>query len=132
MQLTKWVHETYMNIKGQGHSLTLVQGPSDSTFSNFFSLETAGPTEAKFHVEPPWDKNGPGHMTSMAAIPTYVKIFTIKNLLWNQKADDLESWYAASGSHVLPSLLKWWSWDDFDLFYGKVKLGPLCFCMGKR
>ena len=54
-----------MNIKGQGHS--------DSTFSNFFSLETAGPIEAKFYVEPPWDggtkvcSNGSGHMTSMAA-----------------------------------------------------------------
>ena len=33
---------TYMNIKGQGYSLTLAQGHSDSTFSNFFSLETAG------------------------------------------------------------------------------------------
>ena len=44
-----------MNIKGQGHSLTLVQGHSDSTFSKFFSLETARPIEATFHVEPPWD-----------------------------------------------------------------------------
>ena len=41
-----------MNIKGQGHSLTIVQGHSDSTFSNFFSLETDRPIEAKFHVEP--------------------------------------------------------------------------------
>ena len=45
-----------MNIKGQGHSLTLVQGSSDSTFSNFFSLETAEPIEAKFNVEPAWDE----------------------------------------------------------------------------
>ena len=44
-----------MNIKGQGHSLTLVQGNSDSTFSNFFYLETARLIEAKFHVEPSWD-----------------------------------------------------------------------------
>ena len=29
------------NIKGQGHPLTLVQGHSASTFSNFFSLEKA-------------------------------------------------------------------------------------------
>ena len=68
-----------MNIKGQGYSLTLIQGHSDSTFSNFFSLETAWPIEAKFHLEPPWDggtkvcSNGPGHMTSMAAMPTYSK-----------------------------------------------------------
>ena len=44
-----------MNIKGQGYSLTFVQGHSDSTFSNFFSLKTAVPIEAKFHVKPPWD-----------------------------------------------------------------------------
>ena len=42
-----------MNIKGQDHSLTFVQDNSDSTLSNFFSLEIAGPIEAKFHVEPP-------------------------------------------------------------------------------
>ena len=42
-----------MNIKGQGHSLTFVQSHSDSTYSNFFSLETASPIEDKFHVETP-------------------------------------------------------------------------------
>ena len=116
-----------MNIKSQGHLLTLVQGHSDSTLYNIFFLETARPIEAKFHVEPPWDdgtkdcSNGLGHMTNMAAMPIYSKTLT-KNLLWNQKADDLESWYAASGTRVLPSLFKWWSWDDLDLFHGKVKL----------
>ena len=36
-------------------------------------------SEAKFHVEPPWDggtkaySNGPGHMTKMAAMPIYGK-----------------------------------------------------------
>ena len=79
-----------MNINGQGHSLTLVQGHSDSTFSNFFFLETAKPIEAKFQMEPPWDRgtkvcsngpghitcsNGPGHMTYMAAMPMFGKIF---------------------------------------------------------
>ena len=67
-----------MNIKGKGHSLTLVQGHSDSTFSNF-SLQTARPFEARFHVHPPWDwgmkvcSNGPGHMTKLAAVPIYGK-----------------------------------------------------------
>ena len=66
-----------MNIKDQGHSLTLVESHSDSTFPKFFSLETARPFEAKFHVEPPWDKgmkdcsNGPRHMTNMADMPIY-------------------------------------------------------------
>ena len=45
----------YMNLyeyQRSRHSLTLVQGHSDSTFSNIFSLETARPTEVKLHVEP--------------------------------------------------------------------------------
>ena len=67
----------------------------------------------------------------MAAMPIYGK--NLKNiLLRNQKADDLETWYAASGAQILPSLFKQWPWVDLDLFYGKVKFGPLRFCMGKR
>ena len=69
-----------MNIKGQGHSLTFIQGHSHSTFSNFFSLETARPIEAKFDVELRWDEgmkvNTNGllrHMTKMAAMPIYGK-----------------------------------------------------------
>ena len=47
------------------------------TFSNFFSLETAWPIEATFHVKTPWDRgmkvcsNGLGHITNMAAMPIY-------------------------------------------------------------
>ena len=80
-----------------------------STFSNIFSSETTGSIKAKFHVESPWDggtkvcSNGPGHMTKMAAVPKYGKNF--KNLLLrNQRADDLETWHAAS--RVLPNLFK--------------------------
>ena len=68
-----------MDINGQGHSLTLVQGHSDSTFSNFFSLQTTRHIEARFHVDLPWDggmkvySNGPGSMTKMAAMPIYSK-----------------------------------------------------------
>ena len=53
--------------------------------------------------------------------------------LWNQKADDLETLYAALGTQVLPNLFKWWPWVDLDLFYGKDTFGPLCFCKpGKK
>ena len=49
---------------------------------------------------------GLGHMTKMAAMLIYINK-TLKNLLlWNRKADDLETWYASSGARVLPSLLK--------------------------
>ena len=80
-----------MNIKGQGHSLIFVEDHSVSIFSNFFSLETARPIEAKCHVESPLDggtkacSNGSGHLTKMTVMP-------FKNLLlWNQKAAELES-----------------------------------------
>ena len=100
-----------MNIKGQGHSLTLVQGHSDSTFSNFFSLETARPIKDKFHVQPPRGKeikhcsNGSGHMTNVATMPIYNKNLKKSSSL-ESKVDDLEIWYAASGIQLLPSLFK--------------------------
>ena len=87
---------TYMNIKGQGHSLTLDQGHSDSIFLNFFSSITTWLFEATFHMEPPWDgetkpcSNGPGHLTKMAAMPIYGK-----NL---QKSSSLEP-------------KGWWPWN---------------------
>ena len=77
-----------MNIKGQGYSLTFVQGHTDSTFSNFFSsknnnkkhkkhTKNTRPIETKFHMEPTWDigkkicSDIPGHMTKMASKPIY-------------------------------------------------------------
>ena len=79
-----------------------------STFSNI--SETTGPIEAK-HMEFPWDggtkvcSNGPGHMTKTAVMPINDK--NLKNLLLrNRKADDLETWHAALGARVLPSLFK--------------------------
>ena len=57
---------------------------------------------------------------------------TLQNLLlWNRMADELEMWYAALSTHILPRLFKWCIWVDTDLFYGKVKFAPLCFCLGK-
>ena len=41
------------------------------------------------------------HMTKMVVMPIYGK-----NLLQNQKADDLGTWHVASGMWGLPSLFK--------------------------
>ena len=78
---------------------------------NLYEYQRSRPIDAKFHVELSRDggtkicSNGPGHMTSMAAMLIYGK--NLKNLLlWNQKANNLESWYAALGTQALPSLFK--------------------------
>ena len=53
-------------------------------FFNFFFLETAWPTEAKFYVTPPWDwgtkvySAGPSRVTKMAAMLIYGK--NLKNI----------------------------------------------------
>ena len=85
---------TYMNIKGQGHSLTLVQGHSDSTFSNFFFLETTRPIEANFI----WSLHGMGEqmffwmvqVTGPIWPPCPYMVKTLNLLLWNQKAMTLK------------------------------------------
>ena len=57
----------YMNMNIKGHSLTFVQGHSDSTISNFFFSETTRPIEAKWRLHGMWGmkicSNIPGHIT---------------------------------------------------------------------
>ena len=116
----------------RSRSFIVLHPRSPRLFPNFFSLETSRPIEAKFHVDPPWIRgmkvcsNGLCHMTNMAAMPIYGK--TLKNLLlWNQKANDLESLYAASGTRVLPIC----SNDDTELtltyFMARSNLIPYAF-----
>ena len=79
-----------------------------STLLKHFSSETTGPIETKFHTEPPWDRgtkvcsNGPGHVTKIAAMPIYGKK-PFKNLLPNQQANELRTWYTTSGTGALQS-----------------------------
>ena len=63
-----------------------------------------------------------------------VKIWEKNNnkiLLRNQEADDLETWYTASGTQVLSNFFKWRHWVDLAHFYDMVKFVPWCFCMGE-
>ena len=71
-----------MNLYGYQRSKSFTDlGPRSLrfTFSYFFSLATAKPIGAKFHVESPWDRgikvcsNVLGHMTNMAAMFIYSK-----------------------------------------------------------
>ena len=94
-----------MNIKGHGHSLAFVQGHSDSTFSNFCCSETAKPIEAKFYTAPPWVV-GNENLFNCSRSHDHAHICGVKNfkklLLRNQEAVDLETWYTALGTQVLP------------------------------
>ena len=44
-----------------------------STFSNIFFPETTGSVEAKFHVEPPWDRGNESLSRSHTKMPIYGK-----------------------------------------------------------
>ena len=126
--MSTWIY-MYMNVRCQGHSLTLVQGISDLTLSNPVSWETAKPTEAKFNVEPPCDRwrkvcsNGPGHKTSIAAISIH--------------GNNLKNSYSLEPKW--PMTLKvgrqhcvYKYYHVCSNYYGKVKFGPLCFLWEKE
>ena len=131
--MSTWTY--IMNIKGQGHSVSFVQGHSDSTFANFFSLEKGKPFEAKFHVEPPGDggtkvcSNGPGHMTNMATTPYMLK--TLKKSSFSGTKNRWPWKWVASGARVLPSLFKCWPWLTLTYFTARSDLVPDAFVWEK-
>ena len=119
-----------MNIKGHGHSLTFIQGHSDSTFSNFFCSETARPIEARFHMAPPWDVGNkklfkcPGHMT----MPIYGE------KLQKSSSSELRGRWPwnlvySIGYWSTTNVFIWWPWVDLGHFYDGVKFVSECFCM---
>ena len=64
--------------------------------------------------------------------PCPYMVKTFKNLLlWNRLVDVIETWYTASGTRVLPSLLKWWPWVDLDLFLARFNMVPYAFVWEK-
>ena len=81
-----------------------------------------------------WSRHGTGEWKFVQMVqvtwpiwpPCPYMVKTLKNLLlWNQKADDLET-YAASSAQVLTSLFKWWPWVDIYLF---LRQGQICSLM---
>ena len=79
---------------------------------NIFS-KTTGPIKVKFQTELLWDGERKFVQKVLVTWPSWppcpymVKTKTWKNLLTrNQKVDNLETWYTASGTWILPSLFK--------------------------
>ena len=103
-----------------------------STFSNIFSSETTGPIETKFHMEPPWDEGTKVCSNGPRWPPCLYIIKTLKNLLLrNQKADDLETCYAASGAWVLPSCSNGDPGLTLTYFMARSNLVPYAFVWEK-
>ena len=71
-----------------------------------------------------------GPMTNMAAMPIHNKNLK-KLLLWNLKADDIESLYSTSGTRVLPILLKDGRWLALTYFMARSNLVPYAFVWEK-
>ena len=103
---------------------------SDSTFSNFFSSKKhLGRLKPNFL----WSLSGMlgwkfvqmFRATWPRWLPSPYMVKTFKNvLLRNQEADDIETWYEASSTQVLPNWFKWWHWVDLVHFYDMVNLFP--------
>ena len=73
---------------------------------------------------------GPGHMTKMAAMPIHGK-----NLKKSSSHEPKSRWPWNLVCSIRCSSItkfKWWPCVDPDLFYGKVKFDPSCFCVGKK
>ena len=114
----------YLTIydQGQGHSLTFVQGHSDSTFSNFFSsrkhwaIWSQIPYEASMGC---WDENmfrcsGSHDQDSVQSHiwwkPSKTTFFGTKRLGIQHRVLKLQL-----------NLYIWWQWVDLDHFYDMIK-----------
>ena len=94
-------------------------------FSKIFFSKTAGPVKAKFHSEPSWVGG--------------TKVVCSGHLGQNfQKSSSPEpkgqlSWALVCMIGALgPSkFVQMMTLVELDLFYGNIKVGPLCFYMGK-
>ena len=107
------------------------------TFSNFFSLEIFRPIEANFmcslHGIGEWKFVQMVYVTWPVWPPCPSMVKTFRNLLpWNQKANDLERWYAASGTRVLPNLFKWWPWVDPRPILRQGQIWSIMLLYGKK
>ena len=75
--------------------------------------------------------NVTGHMTKIAAMPIYCKNMKNSSSL-EQKGRWPWNLVCSIGCSSTTKFVQMVTWVDLDLFYDKVKFGPLCFCMGKQ
>ena len=100
--------------------------------SNFFSLETPKPIEAKYYVETPWDEGV--KVSTNGLWPRWPPCpYDGKNLYKSSFLEPKRRWHwnlvRGIGCSSTTKLVQWWPWVDLDLFYSKVKFGPFSFCL---
>ena len=122
--MSRW---TFMNIKGQGNSLTFSQGHSDSTVSNFFCSETARPIEAEFHMDPPWDEENVQMFPVTWPCPYMVK--TSKSSPSEPRGRWPWNLVYSIGYSSTTIIFRTWPWVELDHFYDMIKFVSDCFCM---
>ena len=100
---------SYFTFGFEGRMWDLIESVPDHCLSFYFSYwaSMGWGNESLFKSS--------GHMTKMAAMPIYGKILTKSS-----SPEPKSRW-----------LFTLWPWVDHDLFYGKVKFCPLCFCSRK-
>ena len=132
MLLTKWFYEPIWKSKVKVIHWPWSKVIQTQTFSNFCWLKPN--FMWTLHAMEEWKWIQMVYVTWPRWPLCSYMVKTFKNLiLGNRKADDLETLYAVLVTRVLPSVFKWWSLLDLYLhvFYIKVKIGPICFCMWK-
>ena len=97
------------------------------------TLQTSSPQKPLGQSKPNfvWNLIGMGKRKFVCAVwvtwpkwpPHPYMVKPVKNLLRNQRANDLGAWYAALGTWAQQSLFKWWPW--VDLFTERSNLLPL-------
>ena len=122
---------TWIYIYEYQRSMSLIDlGPRSLRFSIFklFFIETVRPIEVKCQVGPPWD--GERKFVQMVQVtwPLWLPCpYMVKTLKIFSRTKRPMTLKVCMQHRVLPSLFEWWPLVDHDLFYGKVKFGPLCF-----
>ena len=116
----------FMNLYEYQRSGSFIDlGPRSVSFNIFklLFLRNRWADWSRISVEPPWD--GEQKVVQMFQVtrprwlPCPYMVKTLKHLLpWNQKADDFETWYAASSANIL---YIWWQCQIWSLLllYGK-------------
>ena len=107
MQLTKWVHEPLWISK-----VKVIHWPWTKV-TQIQHFQSSFPEKPLSRLKPNlmWILCGMGERKFVQMVqvtwpvwpPCPYMVKTLENLLWNQKADDLESWYVASDARVLPN-----------------------------